>query len=107
MEPWQLELAYYLARHFWAVACGGFGLALLWARTTFRLWTRTRYLGEVLGRFERVSASRETALIERATDRLLKAFFKAPKPTLESLANDTETPWNVEPSTGSFPKRDR
>lgn len=55
----------------------------------------------------RVSSSREKAIAENTTDRLLKAFFKAPPPTLESLANDTETPWNVTPSTGSFPKRGR
>lgn len=103
MEPWQFELAAFLARHFWAV-CGGL---CLWAHASWRLWTRTRYLEEALARAGRVSSSRENALAEKITDRLLKAFFKAPKPTLESLANDTETPWSLERSTGSFPKRDK
>lgn len=101
MEPWQVEAAVFLVRYWWAVLSA----VCLCARAYWKVWTRTRYLGEALERRERVSLSRETALAERTTDRLLKAFYKAPKPTLESLANDTETPWNVEPSTGSFPKR--
>ena|ERR1044071_1181433 len=101
MEPWQSLLAGYLVRHWWIA-----GLALCsWARATWRLWTRTRYLGEALARHERVSCSRETALIEKSTDRLLKAFFKAPKPTLESLASDMETPFSLTPSTASSAKR--
>lgn len=103
MEAWQWELAAYLVRHYWFVLLG----ACFWVRGTWKLWTRTRYLGVALERLQRVSSSRETALAERITDRLLKRFFHAPKPTLESLANDTATPWNVKPSTGSFPKRDR
>lgn len=107
MEPWQqdLALALYLARRYWFVLAAVLWIGFAWARRTWKLWTRTRYLGEALARFGAVSSSRESALAERITDRLLKAFFRAPKPTLESLANDTETPWNVTPSTGSFPKR--
>jgi hypothetical protein len=73
----------------------------------YRLWTRTRYLGVALERLGAVSTSRENALAERITDRLLKRFFAAPKPTLESLANDTTTPYRLEPSTGFFPKREK
>lgn len=103
MEAWQLELAAYLVRHYWAVLL----LVCLWARAHWRDWTQKRYLGEALARLERVSSSRESALAERITHRLLKRFFHAPKPTLDSLANDIETPWKVKPSTGSFPKRDK
>lgn len=105
MEPWQLEVGLFIARHFWAVACGGFGLASLWARSSYRRWTRTRYLEEALERFRRVSSSEKNAMIEQATDRLLRRFFAAPKPTLESLANDTETAWSLKPSTESSTKR--
>jgi hypothetical protein len=73
----------------------------------YRLWTRTRYSGEALERLGRVSSSRESALVERTTERLLKSFYGAPKPTLDSLANDTETAWNLTPSTEFFPKRGR
>ncbi len=106
MQTWQqdLDLALYLARRYWYVLAVACWIACSFARATYRLWTRTRYLGEAWARQERVNSSRETALAERITDRLLKAFFKAPKPTLESLANDMETPFSLTPSTGSFPK---
>lgn len=103
MEAWQLEIGYAVARYFW-LALSALALLVL---DTVRQRIRNRCLGEVLERNARVSLSRESALSERITDRLLKAFFKAPKPTLESLANDTETPWNLTPSTGSFPKREK
>jgi hypothetical protein len=105
MEPWQLDIAMYLARHFWAVAGGLCWGAFWWGRATWRLWTRTRYLGEALERLGRVNSSRENALAERITKRLLDAFFRAPKPTLQSLANDTQTPFSLKPSTGFFPKQ--
>ena len=102
MEPWRQEIGLFLAEHFWAVC----GVACLALRAFWRLWIRTRYFAVVLERLGAVSSSRENALAERITDRLLKAFFKAPKPTLESLANDTTTPWNLRPSTASSPKPD-
>jgi len=87
----------------WLLALAAlYALGAIW-----RLWIRTRYLGAALERREAVSCSRESAIAERVTDRLLKRFFKAPKPTLESLANDTTTPWSLEPSTASSPKRER
>lgn len=98
-----LDLALDLARRYWPVCLG----LSWWARATWQLWTRNRYLGEALERFGVVSSSRERALAERITERILNAFFKAPRPTLQSLANDTETPWSLTPSTGSFPKRAR
>lgn len=97
MEPWQLEIGYAVARYFWWLLSA---LALL-ALDTCRQRIRNRCLGEALERSARVSSSRENALAERITDRLLSRFFKAPKPTLESLANDTQTPWSLKPSTGS------
>ena len=107
METWQVEVAVFLAAHFWPVACAAGGVVSLWIRHTYRAWTRNRYLGEALERLGHVNSSRERASIERVTERLLKSFYGAPRPTLESLANDTETPWNLTPSTGSFPKRER
>lgn len=105
IEPWQLEFGMFCARHAYAVLALASWALFFSPKLTWRLWRQNRYLGEALERSGRVSSSRESALAERITDRLLSRFFKAPKPTLESLANDTQTPWKVEPSTGSFPKR--
>lgn len=66
---------------------------LWWIKFTYSLWRRTRYLEELLRR-ERRS---ESAKLDGLRTRMLEHFFKEPKPTLQALADDTETDFDLKP----------
>lgn len=97
MGTLEVDVGVFVAQHFWPVVFGALGLGLLWLRSTYNHWTRRRYSEEALARLGRVNSSRESVLVERTTDRMLTAFFDAPKPTLRSLADDTETEFSLKP----------
>ena len=63
----------------------------------WRLWRKTRFLREALRR-ERQRSIERCNEIQR---QLLTTFFDAGVPTLQSLADDTETDFTLKPSGGS------
>lgn len=71
----------------------------------FRAWRTKRYMREVLAREQAYAASRaeknsrlESRAVRETTGRLLKAFLEEPRPTLQRLADDSETDFTIKRS---------
>lgn len=92
MADWLTTLGEFAADHW-----GDGLLACASLATIAHLWRRTRWLEELLRREQLQSIERCNAIQQR----LLTCFFDAPSPTLQSLANDTETAYKLRPS-GEF-----
>lgn len=66
---------------------------LWWARLTYSLWRRTKYLEEGLRREQR----KTIAQLNATQERLLQIFFREQRPTLQQLADDTESEFSLKP----------
>ena len=66
-------------------------IGLWWVKLTYGLWRRTKYLEEGLRREQR----KTIAQLNETQERLLQIFFREQRPTLEALADDTETDFNL------------
>lgn len=66
---------------------------LWWVKLTYGLWRRTKYLEEALRREQR----RTIAQLNETQSRLLAIFFREQRPTLQQLADDTESGFSLKP----------
>lgn len=100
MDPVQRELIALLYRVVYALGGALFGsLMHIWRSSRQR-----RYLREALAREQHYASSRaertsriESRTVRETTARLLTKFLQEPRPTLQRLADDTETDFTIKP----------
>ena len=98
MNNLELQIAAFVARYAWAASLIGFGYLMgIW-----RAYRTKRYARELLARSERQHCEQmkrsERRSIERLNEQqklLLRNFFAEGQPTLDKLADDTESDFRV------------
>lgn len=98
MDPVQQQLISLLFRVVYALGGALCGSLMI----IFRSWRQKKYLREALAREQQYASSRaernsriESKATRETTARLLKAFLQEPRPTLQRLADDSETDFTL------------
>lgn len=74
------------------VACGALCAS---AMAIWRQYRRGRYLKKALENEQQATTSRAHGASRETSERLLRIFFQEPRPTLQRLADDTETDFTI------------
>lgn len=90
MDP-QAQLVALLLRLIY-VACGALCAS---AMTIWRQSRQRRYLKKALENEQQATTSRVRAASKETSDRLLRIFMQEPRPTLQRLADDSETDFTI------------